>query len=61
MDEKGLRMGKSARVTVICVCERRSPPLMKDGDRDCSGRPSNVNLYGSRAVCTYNAIGKGMG
>ena len=30
MDEKGLQMGKSARVKVICVRGRKSPPLMKD-------------------------------
>ena len=34
MDEKGLQMGKSARVKVICVRGRRSPPLMTDGDRE---------------------------
>lgn len=34
MDEKGLQMGKSARVKVICVRGRRSPPLMKDGNRE---------------------------
>ena len=27
-------MGKSPRAKVICVCGRRSPPLMKDGDRE---------------------------
>ena len=34
MDEKGLQMGKSARVKVICVRGRKSPPLMKDGNRE---------------------------
>ena len=34
MDEKGLQMGKSARVKVICVRGRRSPPLQTDGDRE---------------------------
>ena len=32
MDEKGLQMGKSARVKVIYVRGRKSPPLMKDGN-----------------------------
>ena len=32
MDEKGLQMGKSSRVKVICVRGRRSPPLLTDGD-----------------------------
>ena len=32
MDGKGLQMGKSARVKVICVRGRSSPPLMKDGN-----------------------------
>ena len=34
MDEKGLQMGKSARVKVICVRGRKSPPLMTDGNRE---------------------------
>lgn len=34
MDEKGLQMRKSARVKVICVRGRRSPPLLTDGDRE---------------------------
>ena len=32
MDKKGLQMGKSARVKVIYVRGRRSPPLMSDSD-----------------------------
>ena len=34
MDEKGLQMGKSARVKVIYVRGRKSPPLMTDGNRE---------------------------
>lgn len=34
MDEKAIIHGKSARVKVICVRGRRSPPLMKDGDNE---------------------------
>lgn len=34
MDEKGLQMGKSARVKVICMHGRKSPPLMQDGNRE---------------------------
>ena len=34
MDEKGLIMGKSARVKVICVRGRKSPPLIKEGNRE---------------------------
>lgn len=34
MDEKGLQMGKSARVKVICMRGRRSPPLMNDGNKE---------------------------
>ena len=34
MDEKGLLMGKSPGVKVICVRGRHSPPLLKDGDRE---------------------------
>ena len=34
MDEKGLIMGKSTKVKVICVRERKSPPLLKEGNRE---------------------------
>ena len=34
MDEKGLQMGKSACVKVICIRGRKSPPLMTDGNRE---------------------------
>lgn len=34
MDEKGLIIGKSPRVKVICVRGRKSPPLLTDGNRE---------------------------
>lgn len=34
MDKKGLQIGKSTRVKVICVHGRKSPPLMTDGNRE---------------------------
>ena len=59
MDEKGLQMGKSAWVKLICVHGRCSPPLMKDGDYELVTAIETVAADGS--VLPSMLIYKGKG
>ena len=49
MDEKGLQMGKSARVKVICVRGGKSPPLMKDRNRELITAIETMIIYKGQA------------
>lgn len=59
MDEKAIIHGKSARVKVICVRGRRSPPLMKDGDGELTTLIEGIG--GKNQVLPPMIIFKGAG
>ena len=47
MDEKGLLIGKSARVKVICMRVRRCQPLIKDSNRELVTAVETISADGT--------------
>lgn len=59
MDEKAIIQGKAARVKVICMRGRRSPPLMKDGDGELTTIVEGIG--GNNQVLPPMIVFKGQG